>query len=141
MATGFVHPGSEVQITVHLKRVCLISSLIERRAMPSFKQRNYPSNCWWVAAPAEDVTRKPICLWLLEQRVVLFRTEGGAIAALEDRCAHRWAPLSEGKVIGDEIACPYHGFRYNTRGACTHIPTQSHVPQRVQVRSYPVREH
>src|SRR5882724_9805794 len=104
-------------------------------------RRNYPFNCWWVAATAGEVTRKPVCRWLLEQRVVLFRTEDGAIAALEDRCAHRWAPLSDGKLIGDEIACPYHGFRYNTRGACTHVPTQSQVPPRLQVRSYPVREY
>jgi vanillate O-demethylase monooxygenase subunit len=84
-----------------------------------------------------------MCRWLLGQRVVLFRTENGAIAALEDRCAHRWGPLSQGKLIGDEIACPYHGFRYNTRGACTLVPSQSHtpVPAVLKVRSYPVREH
>jgi phenylpropionate dioxygenase-like ring-hydroxylating dioxygenase large terminal subunit len=107
---------------------------------PSSK-RNYPANCWWVAATAQEVTRNPLCRWLLDQRVVLFRTEEGVLAALEDRCAHRWAPLSQGKLIGDEIACPYHGFRYNTRGACTHIPTQSHISPRVQVRAYPVHEH
>jgi vanillate O-demethylase monooxygenase subunit len=108
--------------------------------MPTFTKRNYPLNCWWVAASAEEVTRKPLCRWLLEQRVVLYRTEEGAAVALEDRCAHRWAPLSQGKLIGDEIACPYHGFRYDTRGSCTHIPTQSQLPSRLKVRSYPVRE-
>jgi phenylpropionate dioxygenase-like ring-hydroxylating dioxygenase large terminal subunit len=78
---------------------------------------------------------------MLEHRVVLFRTQDGAIAALEDRCAHRWAPLSQGRLIGDDIACPYHGFRYNTRGACTLVPTQSHVPAALKVRSFPLREH
>ena len=109
--------------------------------MPTFTKRNYPLNCWWVAGPAEQVSREPLCRWLLEQRVVFYRTEEGAVVALEDRCAHRWAPLSRGKLIGDEIACPYHGFRYNTRGACTLVPTQSHVPSALKVRSYPVREH
>jgi phenylpropionate dioxygenase-like ring-hydroxylating dioxygenase large terminal subunit len=103
-------------------------------------KRNYPCNCWWVAATNEEVTRKPLCRWLLEQRVVLFRTADGTLAALEDRCAHRWAPLSQGKVTGDAIACPYHGFRYNTRGACTHVPMLPHVPSKLQVRSYPVHE-
>ena len=104
-------------------------------------RRNYPLNCWWVAAQAQEVTTKPISRWLLEQRVVLFRTEEGVIAALEDRCAHRWAPLSQGQVFGEEIACPYHGFRYNTRGACTHVPVLSHAPAKVHVRYYPVLEH
>jgi phenylpropionate dioxygenase-like ring-hydroxylating dioxygenase large terminal subunit len=104
-------------------------------------KRNYPANCWWVVAAAAEVTRKPLCRWLLDQRVVLFRTQAGAPVALEDRCAHRWAPLSQGKLLGDEIACPYHGFRYDSRGACALVPTQSHVPGALQVRSYPVREH
>jgi phenylpropionate dioxygenase-like ring-hydroxylating dioxygenase large terminal subunit len=103
-------------------------------------KRNYPFNCWWVAATAAEVSRKPTCRWLLEQRIVLFRTEDGTLAALEDRCAHRWAPLSQGKVIGDAIACPYHGFRYNTRGSCTHVPMLPHVPGKLQVRSYPVHQ-
>jgi len=67
-------------------------------------KRNYPSNCWWVAATSEEVSRKPISRWLLDQRIALFRTQEGAPVALEDRCAHRWAPLSQGKLIGDEIA-------------------------------------
>lgn len=104
-------------------------------------KRNYPSNCWWVAASTGEVTRTPLSRWLLERPVVLFRTEDGDVTALEDRCAHRWAPLSHGRVIGDEIACPYHGFRYNTRGACTHVPTQLHVPTELKIRSYPACEH
>ena len=103
-------------------------------------KRNYPFNCWWVGATTEEVTRKPISRWLLEQRVVLFRTEDGAVAALEDRCAHRWAPLSLGKLIGDEIACLYHGFRYNTQGRCTLVPSQARPPAALKVKSYPVRE-
>ena len=104
-------------------------------------KRNYPFNCWWVAASAAEVTRAPLCRWLLEQRVVLYRTEAGAPVALEDRCAHRWGPLSQGKLIGDEIACPYHGFRYGTSGACTLVPTQPKAPAALKVRSFPVREH
>ena len=58
---------------------------------------------------------------------VIFNKDHGdlpsnSITALEDQCAHRSAPLSRGRLIGDEIACPYHGFRYNAAGACTHVP-------------------
>lgn len=109
--------------------------------MSTLDKRNYPYNCWYVAATVAEVTSKPLCRWLLDRRLVVFRTGAGDIAALEDRCAHRWGALSQGKMIGDEIACPYHGFRYDTLGQCTHIPTQSSVPARLKVRSYPVREH
>src|SRR6266700_3941829 len=78
-------------------------------------KRHYPRNCWWVVATIAEVTRNPISRWLLEQPVTLFRTEQGVVTALEDRCPHRGAPLSQGRLLGDEIACPYHGFRYNTR--------------------------
>ena len=104
-------------------------------------KRNYPYNCWWVAATIREVSRKPLSRWLLEQRVALFRLQDGTPVALEDRCAHRWAPLSQGKVLGDEIACPYHGFRYDSRGRCTLVPSQSHAPSALQLRSYPVRDH
>jgi phenylpropionate dioxygenase-like ring-hydroxylating dioxygenase large terminal subunit len=108
--------------------------------MATHAERNYPLLCWWVAATSKEVTRTPISRYLLEQRVVLFRTEGGDVSALEDRCAHRWAPLSRGKVIGDHLACPYHGFRYNSRGACTLVPLQTGVPTNLRVKAYPVRE-
>jgi phenylpropionate dioxygenase-like ring-hydroxylating dioxygenase large terminal subunit len=103
-------------------------------------ERNYPFNCWWMAGTSEEVTRKPLARSLLRHRLVLFRTEAGSIAALEDRCAHRWAPLSHGRLFGDDIECPYHGFRYAAHGACTRVPTQVHVPAALKVKSYPVRE-
>ena len=104
-------------------------------------QRNYPLNAWWVAASAEEVTRQPLSRWLMERRVVLYRTANGLPVALDDRCAHRWAPLSQGKLLGDEIVCPYHGFRYNADGKCTLVPTQSQVPSALKVNSYPVLEY
>ena len=67
---------------------------------------NYPSSAWWVAAAVDEVTTKPIQRWVLGQPVVLFRSETEAVVALDDRCPHRWAPLSLGKVIGNDIACP-----------------------------------
>ena len=101
---------------------------------------NYPRDCWWVAATREEVTRKPLGRVLLGQPIVLYRKEDGSVVALEDRCAHRWAPLSIGKVVGDDIVCGYHGFTYAADGRCRHIPTQSVIPAKAMVRAYPVRE-
>lgn len=100
----------------------------------------YPSSCWWVAATGAEVSSKPVSRRLLDRPVVLFRASDGIVVALEDRCAHRGAPLSRGRLLGDEIACPYHGFRYDQTGKCTHIPTQAHIPAAMKVRRYPTCE-
>ena len=71
---------------------------------------------------------------------MFFRQEDGTAVALEDKCAHRHAPLSEGKLVGDLIQCPYHGLEYNANGDCVRVPGQSSVPPGCRVRSYPVVE-
>lgn len=101
---------------------------------------NAPRNMWWVAAHSSEVTEKPLARWILERPVVLYRGENGAPAALDDRCPHRWAPLSEGRVSGNEIVCPYHGMEFGADGICTKVPTQKMMPKNAAVRSYPVRE-
>jgi vanillate O-demethylase monooxygenase subunit len=101
---------------------------------------NYPRNMWWVAARSDEVGEKPLARWLLELPVVLYRLADGTPVALDDRCPHRWAPLSQGKVIDDQIVCPYHGMEFGADGQCTKVPTQSQIPNRACVRSYPLRE-
>lgn len=102
-------------------------------------ERNYPYNCWWVAAFSHEVGRALLPRWLLDTPVVLFRKEDGSIAALEDRCPHRQAPLSIGRLQGDSVACGYHGFRFAADGRCTSVPSMAGVPN-IAVPSYPVRE-
>lgn len=113
---------------------------MSQRITNGFLGDNYPRNMWWVAARADEITTEPIARWLLEMPVVLFRTEDGRAVALDNRCPHRWAPLSEGRVEGDEIVCPYHGMRFGTDGGCTLVPTQSKIPVGSDVASYPLRE-
>ena len=101
---------------------------------------NYPRNCWWVAALSEEVTDKPLGCWILDMPVVLYRKRDGSVVGLDDRCVHRWAPLSAGWVEGDNIVCGYHGFQYCETGACVKIPTQKAVPAKARVRAYPILE-
>lgn len=103
-------------------------------------KRNYPENTWWVAGFSDEITDKPLRRIMLDHAVVLFRTESGKLVALEDRCVHRWAPLSQGTVDGENIACPYHGMKFGPDGKCVHIPTQSQIPTKAQVRSFPILE-
>ncbi|OYW87468.1 MAG: hypothetical protein B7Z20_05050, partial [Sphingobium sp. 32-64-5] len=79
-------------------------------------------------------------IFLLGEPLVLYRTQAGDIAALEDRCCHRAAPLSKGRREGDDLRCMYHGIKFGPGGQCTELPGQSVIPAAVRVRSYPVAE-
>ncbi|MEE2672295.1 MAG: aromatic ring-hydroxylating dioxygenase subunit alpha [Myxococcota bacterium] len=78
---------------------------------------------WYAACRSEEVRDEPICRTLYDVRVVLFRDASGRASALLDRCAHRNAPLSQGRIDeAGHLACPYHGWRFNGRGACKEVP-------------------
>jgi vanillate O-demethylase monooxygenase subunit len=97
-------------------------------------------NYWYAAALSAEIAAKPFGRTICGAPIVFFRAANGAIAALEDRCAHRHAPLSLGCVRDGEIECAYHGLRYDASGACTHVPGQKSVPPRARVRRYPAAE-
>ena len=98
-------------------------------------------NAWYAAIWSKDLPAgEPVARTFLNQPMVLFRTDSGTPAALEDRCCHRAAPLSRGTCQEHTIECGYHGLRFDATGACVRIPGQSRIPPEARVRSYPVRE-
>ncbi len=60
-------------------------------------------NAWYVAAWSNEVTRAPFHRTILNEPVLMYRREAGDAVAIADRCAHRFAPLHQGKLIGDAI--------------------------------------
>ena len=97
-------------------------------------------NAWYAAARAQDITRALTPCRLLNERLVLYRKEDGSPVALFDRCPHRFAPLSLGKLRGDTVECGYHGMAFDCTGACVRVPAQERIPTAAQVRSYPAIE-
>ena len=98
-------------------------------------------NYWYVAAaPHEVEVGKILARTLLNEPVIMFRTSDGKVHAFEDRCCHRRAPLSLGRMIGDKLQCGYHGLVYTADGKVVGIPGQTAVPPGAQVRTYPVVE-
>lgn len=77
---------------------------------------------WYPVLPARFVSSTPISIWRCGFRIVLWRDDQGKAHALEDRCPHRAAPLSQGVVMGDVIACPYHGVQVNAQGKTVSVP-------------------
>ena len=98
-------------------------------------------NAWYVGAWGTEVGRQNLLRrTLLDEPLVFYRREDGAPVALADKCAHRHAPLSAGRLVGDDIECPYHGLTYDASGACVRVPGQSAIPPGARVRSYPAVE-
>lgn len=123
----------------------------EVRPIMRFRQGNLHEE-WYIAARSRDVTNdRPTAVTVMEERIVLYRTSDGEAVALLDRCLHRNAQLSRGKVFGNCIGCPYHGWTYDRRGSVVFVPsegpkvdgTQAEAPPdrpRLRVERFPVRE-
>jgi len=98
-------------------------------------------NCWYMAAwDHELIDGKLVARTLLEEPVLLYRGESGRVVALDNRCCHRGAKLSNGRMEGDDIRCMYHGLKFDPGGKCIQIPGQDNIPKGLGVRSYPVVE-
>ena len=92
----------------------------------------FPFNCWYVAALPEELALRPLARKVLGLDLAIYRTSSGRVAALEDRCAHRHAPLSMGSVVGEHLRCGYHGAEFATDGRCVCVPGQDQVPERAR---------
>lgn len=77
---------------------------------------------WWPLACSNELHREPLARRLLGLPLVLFRDRDGQARIQADRCPHRHAPLSAGRVRDGELECPYHGWRFNGDGQCTRVP-------------------
>jgi vanillate O-demethylase monooxygenase subunit len=100
----------------------------------------YHQHVWYCSALSTEITNTPLARTICEKPIVFYRGESGKAVALEDRCAHRQAPLSLGRVLGDDIECSYHGFLFDCAGACVHVPHQDTVPKSAKIVAYPVVE-
>jgi len=99
----------------------------------------YVRNAWYVAGWHDDVADRPYPVSILGERIVLWRSEG-RLVALEDRCIHRFAPLSLGRCEAGRLRCMYHGIMFDADGAIAEIPGQDIIPPNARARSYPVVE-
>jgi nitrite reductase/ring-hydroxylating ferredoxin subunit len=86
-----------------------------------------------VASLEEVPAGQPKLVELDGTRIVLARL-GDAVYALGDTCTHRGGPLSQGRLNGGRLACPWHGWMYDVRtGQCLFPGRGASVP------AYPVR--
>ena len=99
--------------------------------------------CWQPVARVEDLEWGPQRAVLLGRALAVFLTESGKPAVVADRCPHRGASLSMGKVQGESVQCPYHGWQWSAAGACTRIPSlaeEHRIPSGARTEAFPVRK-
>jgi phenylpropionate dioxygenase-like ring-hydroxylating dioxygenase large terminal subunit len=93
-------------------------------------------NIWYMAGWGDELVIGILTRRIAGNPTVFYRTSDGGIAALLDRCPHRFAPLSRGEREGDTLICPYHGLTFNAAGHCVRNPFSSTIPTATLVQSW-----
>ncbi len=78
-------------------------------------------NAWHPVMFLKDLGTVSIRVELLGDPWVITRLNG-KITAFLDKCPHRNARLSDGRIVNDSLECPYHGWQFNDEGKCGFIP-------------------
>jgi phenylpropionate dioxygenase-like ring-hydroxylating dioxygenase large terminal subunit len=102
-------------------------------------------NFWYPACESGELAAdKPLHVKMLGLDFAVFRDSKGAAHCVSNVCVHRGASLAHGKVKGDCIECPYHGWQFRgDDGSCTKIPSlgkDAKIPARAKIDAYPVQE-
>jgi phenylpropionate dioxygenase-like ring-hydroxylating dioxygenase large terminal subunit len=99
-------------------------------------------NGWFAVAFSRELAPGEVKrIHYFDEDLVLFRTRAGEAKVLDAYCAHLGAHLAEGgRVVGETIRCPFHGWRYDGSGACVEIPYCQKIPPRARLRGWEVVE-
>ena len=110
----------------------------------------YPRG-WFMVGMAEDATKTPVGVRFFGEDMVIYRGESGHAFMVEAYCPHMGTHLAKNTtsyvvkdgehVEGDNIRCPYHGWRFGPDGRCNDIPySPAQPPKRACLKTYPIVE-
>lgn len=101
-------------------------------------------NYWYPLFQSEDVPEgKTVARTVMGEPLVAWRDSQGAPQIIHDRCPHRGAQLSVGRVLEGHLQCAFHGLRFDGTGKCRLIPWEpedSRLLGEVSVPGYPAEE-
>src|SRR5947208_192161 len=84
--------------------------------------------------------KKPVAAGAFGTKLVVFAGPAGALHVLDGYCRHMGGDLTMGAIKGDEVACPFHDWRWRGDGRCAAVPYAHRVPPRARTRSWHVLE-
>ena len=91
---------------------------------------------WYVVAQSDELRSNTVLARkILSEWLAVFRDENGKPVVVQDRCKHRSAQLSLGKVENGCLRCPYHGWLYNGEGEVVEVPSEGENLKRMKSRS------
>ena len=114
-----------------------LSDRVEQLARTGLRNR------WWCIGPSSMVADQPVGMTRLGIKLAAWRGNDGKLNLVEDRCPHRGAPLSRGRLSDGRLSCRYHGLEIAGDGTVTAVPAFpacGYVGKQM-VRVYPVVEH
>jgi 3-ketosteroid 9alpha-monooxygenase subunit A len=95
-------------------------------------------HCLGLAQPFRD--GRPHAIEAFGTKLVVFADSGGDLHVLDGYCRHMGGDLTQGTVKGDEVACPFHDWRWGGDGRCVRIPYAKRVPARARTRAWRTME-
>ena len=90
---------------------------------------------WFIACRSRALRSRPLGVSIQGVPLVVFRGTGGRPGVLEDRCPHRNAPLTAGRLRSGELQCAYHGWRFDVDGTCLAVPGLAAPPEASATRA------
>jgi len=115
-------PAAEARLEVGEASQAVVDSTVVPTQEPDAASR-------WVPVAFSEAVKEGMSVFQhAGQPWVLFRDAQGNAACIEDCCAHRACPLSLGKVVKGQPTCAYHGWKYNSKGECTEMPSTMMCP-------------
>ncbi|KAI9345653.1 Rieske [2Fe-2S] iron-sulfur domain-containing protein [Obelidium mucronatum] len=99
-------------------------------------------NHWYpLITSATLIKDKPLGQHILGDPIVLYRdVVSGEALAFADKCPHRSAPLSVGRIMDGKLECRYHGWQFDGTGVCSKVPSSNKIPGNAKLRKYPTAE-
>jgi phenylpropionate dioxygenase-like ring-hydroxylating dioxygenase large terminal subunit len=102
---------------------------------------DFPMGWFSVARSRELLVGQVLPVQAFDRELVLYRTRSGVPRVQDAFCPHLGAHLGhKGRVIGETIRCPFHGWQFGEDGKCAHIPYCDEIPERARIRTWHVEE-
>ncbi|TXS94027.1 Rieske 2Fe-2S domain-containing protein [Parahaliea maris] len=102
---------------------------------------DFPMGWYSVARSHELLVGEVKRVQAFDRELALYRSRSGVPVLQDAFCPHLGAHLGvEGRVVGESLRCPFHGWRFDSSGQCVEIPYCDEIPDRARIRMWPVEE-